>query len=84
MSINNEYPRPAQITGQLEVRLLGCQDLLESVTDRQLSKELIAIHNALEKTPKALKLSSISSSYRSYSLRGNEVSSNNLSFKYFL
>jgi protein kinase N len=31
---NGEMPRAAPITGQLEVRLMGCQDLLENVPER--------------------------------------------------
>jgi len=51
----SEIPRPTPITGQLEVRLMGCQDLLENVPDRQ-KRDTFTIPGSLEKTPKALKV----------------------------
>lgn len=65
-----DIPRSAPITGQLDVRLLGCQDLLENVPDRQKKDG-----NTIEKTPKSLKMSSVMSGSKSYTVRGNDTSS---------
>lgn len=54
-------PKAAPVTGQLEVRLLGCQDLLEQVPDRHKRESTtFSIFDSLtlDKTPKALKSSS--------------------------
>jgi hypothetical protein len=69
-------PKSAPITGQLEVRLLGCQDLLENVPDRQ-KRDSFTISGGLDKTPKSLKVSSVMSSSKTYTVRGNDTSSNN-------
>lgn len=55
---NFSLPKAAPVTGQLEVRLLGCQDLLELVPDRQKRETTtfsILDSLSLDKTPKALK-----------------------------
>lgn len=49
-------PKAAPVTGQLEVRLLGCQDLLDQVPDRQKRETTsFSIFDSFDKTPKALK-----------------------------
>ena len=69
-------PKPAPITGQLEVRLLGCQDLLENVPDRHQNKrDSFNISNALDKTPKSLKVSGVMSTSKSYTVRSSDTSS---------
>lgn len=69
-----EIPRPAPITGQLEVRLMGCQDLLENVPDRQ-KRDTFTIPGSLDKTPKALKVSGVMSGSKTYTVRGTDQSS---------
>ncbi len=70
-----EIPRPAPVTGQLEVRLMGCQDLLENVPDRQ-KRDTFTIPGSLEKTPKALKVSGVMGGSKTYTVRGADTSSN--------
>ena len=74
MFANGEMPRAAPITGQLEVRLMGCQDLLECVPDRQ-KRDTFTIPGSLDKTPKALKASGVMGASKTYTLRGNDLSS---------
>jgi len=69
-----EIPRPAPVTGQLEVRLMGCQDLLENVPDRQ-KRDTFTIPGSLEKTPKALKVSGVMGGSKTYTVRGADTSS---------
>lgn len=71
---NGEMPRPAPITGQLEVRLMGCQDLLENVPDRQ-KRDTFTIPGNLDKTPKSLKVSGVMGGSKTYTVRGTDVSS---------
>jgi hypothetical protein len=66
-------PRPTPITGQLEVRLMGCQDLLENVPDRQ-KRDTFTIPGSLEKTPKALKVSGVMGGSKTYTVRGTDTS----------
>lgn len=71
---NGDMPRAAPVTGQLEVRLMGCQDLLENVPDRQ-KREVFTIPGNQEKTPKSLKVSSgIMGGSKSYTVRGSDTS----------
>jgi len=70
---NGEIPRPAPITGQLEVRLMGCQDLLENVPDRQ-KRDTFTIPGSLDKTPKALKVSGVMGGSKTYTVRGTDTS----------
>ena len=70
---NGEIPRPAPITGQLEVRLLGCQDLLENVPDRQ-KRDTFTVPGGIEKTPKSLKVSGVIGGSKTYTVRGTETS----------
>ena len=58
MFANGEMPRAAPITGTLEVRLMGCQDLLENVPERQ-KRDTFTIPGSLDKTPKSLKVREI-------------------------
>lgn len=74
-------PRAAPITGQLEVRLLGCQDLLENVPDRQKrDTTTFSIPSiSLEKTPKSLNkvsgvMAAMSGSTKTYTVRGTDLS----------
>ncbi len=66
-----DLPRAAPITGQLEVRLMGCQDLLDLVPGRH-KRDTITIPAAT--TPKSIKVSSTSSS-KTYTVRGSDNSS---------
>lgn len=68
-----ELPKSAPITGQLEVRLMGCQDLLDVVPDRQ-KRDTFTIPVTVDKTPKSLR-GSTSSSSKTYTFRGSELSS---------
>ena len=68
-----DLPRAAPITGQLEVRLMGCQDLLDIVPGRH-KRDTFTIPTAADKTPKSLKVSSTSSS-KTYTVRGSDNSS---------
>ncbi len=70
---SGEIPRPAPITGQLEVRLMGCQDLLENVPDRQ-KRDTFTIPGSLDKTPKALKVSGVMGGSKTYTVRGSDTS----------
>lgn len=70
---HSEIPRPAPITGQLEVRLMGCQDLLENVPDRQ-KRDTFTIPGSLEKTPKSLKVSGVMGGSKTYTVRGTDTS----------
>lgn len=65
-----DLPRAAPITGQLEVRLMGCQDLLDIVPGRH-KRDTVTIPTA---TPKSMKVSSTSSS-KTYTVRGSDNSS---------
>lgn len=73
LSNNNviDLPRAVPITGKLEVRLMGCQDLLDIVPGRQ-KRETFTIPTALEKTPKSIKVSSTGS--KTYTVRGSDIS----------
>ena len=73
MFANGEMPRAAPITGQLEVRLMGCQDLLENVPERQ-KRDTFTIPGSLEKTPKSLKVSGVMGGSKTYTVRGNDTS----------
>jgi hypothetical protein len=73
IGLYGDIPKPGPITGQLEVRLLGCQDLLTNVPDRK-KRDSFSI-NAFDKTPKSLKISSVINSSKSYTVRSNEPSS---------
>lgn len=68
-----ELSKPALITGQLEVRLMGCQDLLENVPDRQKRDTLTIPGGVDNKTPKSLKVAGIGSS-KTYTVRGTDFS----------
>lgn len=70
---SGELPRPAPITGQLEVRLMGCQDLLENVPDRQ-KRDTFTIPGSLDKTPKSLKVSGVMGGSKTYTVRGTDTS----------
>ena len=70
---NGEIPRPAPITGQLEVRLLGCQDLLDNVPDRQ-KRDTFTVPGGIEKTPKSLKVSGVIGGSKTYTVRGTDTS----------
>lgn len=74
MFLNGDMPRPAPVTGQLEVRLMGCQDLLENVPDRQ-KKDTFTIPGSIEKTPKSLKVSGVMGGSKTYTVRGTDLSS---------
>lgn len=74
MFANGEIPKPTPITGQLEVRLMGCQDLLENVPDRQ-KRDTFTIPGSLDKTPKSLKVSGVMGGSKTYTVRGNDTSS---------
>lgn len=74
MFLNGDMPRPAPVTGQLEVRLMGCQDLLENVPDRQ-KKDTFTIPGSIEKTPKTLKVSGVMGGSKTYTVRGSDLSS---------
>ncbi len=74
MFANGEMPKPTPITGQLEVRLMGCQDLLENVPDRQ-KRDTFTIPGTLDKTPRSLKVSGVMGASKTYTVRGNDTSS---------
>ena len=65
--------KPAPITGQLEVRLMGCQDLLENVPDRQ-KRDTLTIPGSLDKTPRSLKVSGVMGGSKTYTVRGTDTS----------
>ena len=67
-----ELPRAAPITGQLEVRLMGCQDLLDVVPDRQ-KRDTIFLPEPVTKTPKSGKIST-GGSHKAYTLKGDQSS----------
>ncbi len=68
-----DLPRATPITGQLEVRLMGCQDLLDIVPGRH-KRDTFTIPTAVDKTPKSIKVSSSSSS-KTYTVRNSDNSS---------
>ncbi|RNA15217.1 Serine threonine- kinase, partial [Brachionus plicatilis] len=65
-----EILRAAPVTGQLEVRLMGCQDLLENVPDK---KEHNHMSHGLDKTPK-VKVSGVMGGSKTYNVRNSDLS----------
>lgn len=65
-----EILRAAPVTGQLEVRLMGCQGLLESVPEK---KDYSHISYGVDKTPK-VKVSGVMGGSKTYNVRNSDLS----------
>ena len=78
-----DLPKPGPITGKLEVRLLGCQDLLENVPDRK-KRDSFTIAGGPERTPKSFKSYSVNGTSKSYTIKCNEISSIHNYFIHYL